>query len=88
MGGEVAVLDIKTGAVLSSMKAHQKYVVAVRWSPDGRYLATASYDQSLTIHKLLLPATADGCASREGSVQSTMFEKVCQVNFRPLCSDG
>lgn len=32
---------------------HEKYVVGVRWSPQGTYLATASYDHTVTLFSVV-----------------------------------
>ena len=44
--GDVAVFDLSTGTPAFEMKGHEFSVNAVSWSPDGRYIATASNDGS------------------------------------------
>jgi len=41
---EVVVLDTETGAVLQELRAHESYVVAVGFTPDGKRLISASAD--------------------------------------------
>lgn len=36
---------------VTTFKDHSKYVVAVKFSSDGRYLATASHDKSVNLYK-------------------------------------
>jgi WD40 repeat protein len=38
--------------VIQHSRDHSKYVVAVKWSPDGLLFATASHDHSVGLHKL------------------------------------
>lgn len=71
MNGSVAVLDSSTGAVLGSSKPHSKYIVAVAWSSCSQYLATASYDHSLTIQAVAVCGEgAAGCSNDAGSSSS------------------
>lgn len=61
MDGSFAVViidenELKQGGTLSTnkcweVKGHTKYVVDVRWSSDGKYLATASHDKSVLLYK-------------------------------------
>jgi hypothetical protein len=68
MNGSVALLDSSTGTVLGSSKPHSKYVVAVAWSSCSQYLATASYDHSLTIQAVAVCGEdAAGCSNEAGS---------------------
>lgn len=45
--------------ILSQHKVHRKHVVRVKWSPDGKRFATASYDHYLKIFEEQ-PADAEG----------------------------
>ncbi|GAM22643.1 hypothetical protein SAMD00019534_058180, partial [Acytostelium subglobosum LB1] len=48
--GSTVLLRIESsgiGHLVQTFKDHQKYVVRVRWSPDGRKFATCSYDKTL-----------------------------------------
>lgn len=53
MNGTHFVLDhTREGseAVVQEFKDHSKYVVACKWSPDGRSFATASWDNQLNVY--------------------------------------
>lgn len=52
MGGQVSVIDARTGDLLASAAAHSKYVVRVLWSADGQQLLSCSWDQSVAIHRV------------------------------------
>jgi len=38
--------------VVQHFKQHEKYVIRVKWAPNGTLFATASYDHSLTIYRM------------------------------------
>lgn len=50
-GNRAKILDIVKGEVLQTFK-HAKFVVRVAFSPDGRWLATASYDRTIALYSL------------------------------------
>jgi len=41
----------KDSKVLQAFSDHSKYVVSVKWSPGGQYLATASHDKTVNIYR-------------------------------------
>lgn len=49
MDGSIVVVDAGTGVVLARAQPHRKYVVACRWAPDGRHLATGAWDDSFAV---------------------------------------
>ncbi|KAK9766291.1 hypothetical protein K7432_004722 [Basidiobolus ranarum] len=51
MDQTVQLVDIETNDILQSFKNHTKYVVRVRFSPDGNYFASCSYDKTFNIYK-------------------------------------
>ena len=66
MDGSVVVIDMDPrrssglctgqgaglGVVALTLRHHTKYAVAVRWSPDGRFLASCSYDKSVCLYNI------------------------------------
>ena len=45
------VVDEETHPVQINFKDHSKYVIAIKWSRDGQYLATAGHDRYVHIYK-------------------------------------
>jgi WD40 repeat protein len=64
MGGQVSVIDARTGDLLASTAAHSKYVVRVLWSADGQLLS-CSWDQSVAIHRVQKQVAAGGVGLQE-----------------------
>eukprot|EP00457_Paulinella_chromatophora_P007929 gb/GEZN01007955.1/.p1 GENE.gb/GEZN01007955.1/~~gb/GEZN01007955.1/.p1 ORF type:complete len:430 (-),score=69.70 gb/GEZN01007955.1/:194-1462(-) len=55
MNGSIHVVDASAtsdtnGSVIQSLHEHKKYVVALAWSPDGKYLASGSHDQTVRVY--------------------------------------
>jgi WD40 repeat protein len=46
---DVYVQDVKTGAILQTLKGHSMTVESVAWSPDGRYIASGASDSDVRI---------------------------------------
>ena len=47
--GEVIIWDANSGQILKTMKGHTDYAWSVCWSPDGKYLASGSWDKTVKI---------------------------------------
>ena len=47
--GEIIIWDTESGQRLQTLKGHSGGVKSVSWSPDGKYLASGSYDKTLII---------------------------------------
>lgn len=43
--------ELAKGALLATLSAHTKYVNVVRWSKDGKFLASGSDDENIMIYK-------------------------------------
>lgn len=59
MDGAVHVLSLSGAcdlALLQTVQCHTRYVVALRWSATGRYLATGSWDHSCVVFALAAEA--------------------------------
>ena len=52
MDGKHTVFDVGKRAVVQEWNTHKKYVVRAKWSADGCFFATASYDHSAALYKL------------------------------------
>ncbi|RVD87787.1 uncharacterized protein DFL_001997 [Arthrobotrys flagrans] len=87
MVGAIAISDLK-GDILDRWTGHTKYIVKIAVSEavesqDGkgeiRYLAAASYDKSLSVHKLHLPKSSSDTASpRLEFLQTIKFEQTVE----------
>ncbi|ORX91966.1 WD40 repeat-like protein [Basidiobolus meristosporus CBS 931.73] len=51
MDQTVQLVDIETNDVLQSFKNHTRYVVKVKFSPNGQYFASCSYDKTFNLYK-------------------------------------
>ena len=74
MDGSHHILNVATGESLSSWKDHTKYIVHARFSPDAKWIATASYDRSVNLYK-----------AKEG--EATSFEWMRRLTF-PGCVES
>ncbi len=68
--GEVNVLDVESGEVLSHFKAHNNYIRKLAISPDGKTIATASDDKTVKLwsfdtHELLATLSGHKSVLRE-----------------------
>lgn len=64
------IVDFMDGQVIQSFSDHEKYVVRVKWSPDGLWFATASYDRTANLYK------------KKPDSDPIQFEKVKTFHFR------
>jgi hypothetical protein len=48
----IQLWDLKSGEELRRFTGHQKFVLAVTFSPDGRYALSGSSDQTLRLWRL------------------------------------
>jgi len=47
--GEIKIWDPLTGLLLRTLRDHAKPITAIAYSPDGKFLASASYDRAVKI---------------------------------------
>lgn len=73
MDGGVAIINVGSG-VVRHLKDHSKYVVGVRWSPDGKYLATVSHDKSVHLYRVVV---------KDGDVESIEKHNALRLAVTP-----
>jgi hypothetical protein len=54
MTGGLTLVDLITREKLVELKDHNKYVVKVVWSPDGKHLATLGYDKLIHLYSVTI----------------------------------
>ncbi len=65
LGGEIALLDARTGALVARFRGHTSRVSSVEFGPDGSWLMSASWDRTVRFWDLgLLDTPADALVSR------------------------
>ncbi|KAK6536887.1 hypothetical protein TWF281_001096 [Arthrobotrys megalospora] len=91
MVGAISISDLK-GNILHQWNGHTKYIVKIALSEpldsgDGkeevRYLAAASYDKSLSVHKLHIPKPADS----DADTTSPTLEFLQTIKFEQTVED-
>jgi len=48
-GGRVSLVDVRTPQQIQEVEGHRRQVHTVKWSPDGRYLATGDHTGSILV---------------------------------------
>ncbi|KAL0056020.1 hypothetical protein WJX82_006755 [Trebouxia sp. C0006] len=80
MDGSVTLLDAHTGTVLTRHKAHAKYCVRVRWSPDSSHCVSCSWDHTMAV---LTHSTSTDEPSLQLQKSTTYLSQVQDVEFIP-----
>jgi WD40 repeat protein len=65
----IGIWNIKTGRSLFELKGHADWILSVGWSPNGKYVATASRDQTIKIWS---------------SLNGRMIKSLVLTNLNPL----
>jgi WD40 repeat protein/serine/threonine protein kinase len=75
LGYTVKIWDAQTGALLHTMNGHVGYIWAVAFSPDGRYLASGSWDSTIKVWDVAVPEPVERVTLRghAGFIQSLAF---------------
>lgn len=95
MDGSVSILDADTGKLLCSIKPHAKYVVRATFDPrpGSNLIATASFDQTCCLLRLVEGSGGDAGAAT-GGIELEMIRQVHHtgavqdVAFLPLSASG
>src|SRR6185437_8929869 len=74
-GNKIRIWRISDGIEMRSFEGDLSWVKGLAWSPDGRYLASASFDRTIR----LWPVTTN----EPGQVVATAFEAAWSVAFSP-----
>jgi WD40 repeat protein len=82
--GEVGLIELETGKTLWSKKAHGNAVVGGTFSPDGRLLATASWDRLIHLWNV---ATGEKVATFNGH-KAGVLEVAFSSDSRTLASSS
>jgi len=71
----VKIWDAQTGTDLRTLKGHGGFVWKVAFSPDGRYLASGSWDSTVRVWDLKAPESAEPVTLRghAGFIRSLAF---------------
>jgi WD40 repeat protein len=72
-GGSVKLFRLPSWHQVWSVKAHEKGVMAVSWSPDGRFLASGSQDRTINLLSAETGATLKTLTDHSNWVCSVLF---------------
>ena len=75
VNGDVALIDMKTTAIASNIKAHQDVIYSVAWNSDGTKLATGSQDRTAKIW--------DASSGKDLKTLKDHSDGVSRVSFSP-----
>ncbi|HEY8142870.1 MAG TPA: protein kinase [Kofleriaceae bacterium] len=75
-GGPVRVWDSRSGKQIASLTGHTERITSVRFSPDGRRLLTASYDDTAALWRL------------DSSAREHLFRHRDDINAAAFSPDG
>ena len=51
----VKIWNITTGECVHTLGSHKEAIYSVAWSPDGKYLASGSFDHTINVWSLAAP---------------------------------
>ena len=50
--GEIKIWDVQSHQLLKTMQGHKDCIYSVAWSPDGKLIASGSYDKMVKLGML------------------------------------
>ena len=71
--GRVFLIDLPSGRMLHFLVGHADHVLGLDFSPDGRYLATASADKTVRIWDVATGQTVRTLIGHTGTVNAVRF---------------
>ncbi len=73
LGGLATVRDLKSGAIAQSFKGHLDLIYDAELSPDGKTLATCSYDRTVILWETSTGASLRTLSGHNGAVYDVAF---------------
>jgi WD40 repeat protein len=71
--GTVRVWDVKSGRELHVLKGHKEHVSSISFSPDGRLLASGSFDRSVRVWDIKTGKQQAVLKEHDGAIHSVQF---------------
>src|SRR5581483_11378224 len=73
LGGEVRVWKVADGALLRTIQGHKDALYSIALSPDGKILATGSYDQKIKLWDTETGAELRTLSGHNGAIYDLAF---------------
>ncbi|MGE3808208.1 MAG: hypothetical protein AB7K24_26395, partial [Gemmataceae bacterium] len=72
-GALIHIVDVEAGKVVRTLTGHKHVVLGMAFSPDGKYLASASYDKTARLYDLENGTTLRELIGHENRVKDAAF---------------
>lgn len=76
MDGSMVIINAANSQV-THLKDHAKYVVGVKWSPDGTLLATVSHDKSVNLYRVATTDAAVQAVEKVNTLRLSVTPESC-----------